>query len=391
MLNLIKKERCSGCHACAAVCPKHAISMIQDPEGFLYPWIDERLCIDCELCEKVCQAYYPLVTERTPVAYACNHKDEDIRAHSSSGGAFTAFATWIIQQGGIVFGAAFDEKHNVSHIAVESIEDLHKLRESKYVQSIIGDTYIYVKEYLEKGRIVLFTGTPCQIDGLLHYLNKEYKTLYTQDIICHGVPSPKVWEKYLKCMEKYFNSTLKRETHPSFRSKTKGWIQYSQYLSFDNGREYREIHGNDIYFQAFVKNYSLRPSCYQCNSKTLNRNSDITLGDLWGIQEICPELFDDRGTSMVLVNSEKGRRLIEEIKRDLVYRPIDYNVAISHNRMAYQSVSKPKKREWFFNNLDCLEFDILVKRATKRPILLKIFDNLNNYFWGLRYKMFGKK
>lgn len=363
MIEIKDKSKCSGCHACMSVCPKSAIKMKCDDEGFLYPFVDKEECIDCGLCEVACQAINPIVNTRTPKAYACYNTDEDIRLQSSSGGVFTAIAKWIISQNGIVFGAGFDDNLNVVHMEIDNEKDLSKLRGSKYVQSVIGNNFIKAKEYLDAGRIVLFTGTPCQIDGLLQYLKKDYPNLYTQDIICHGVPSPKVWRKYLEYQEICFNEKIKSNSNPQFRNKRIGWTSFSQVLIFENNKEYAENFKNDLYMKTFLKNVSLRHSCYDCHSKTLDRNSDITLADLWGCKDIVPEMFDDKGTSFVMINSKKGKELFEKILSQFVYKQIDLNKAVVYNTSAYQSVKTPQKRKWFFENLDELQFDKLVEKA----------------------------
>lgn len=379
MIQIKEKGKCSGCHACMAVCPKNAITMQPDSEGFLYPIVDIKKCINCGLCDKSCQAINPIVSKRSPIAYACNNLDEKIRMDSSSGGIFTALASWVISQNGVVFGAAFDDNLNVKHTEIDNIKDLSRLRGSKYVQSTIGDSFIRAKEYLDKDKIVLFTGTPCQIDGLLHYIKKDYPNLYTQDIICHGVPSPKAWHKYIEFQENQYNSKIKRNPEPCFRLKDEGWTQYKQSLTFENNSKYHKCFKDDIYMQAFLKNISLRPSCYQCNSKTLNRNSDITIADLWGCKDIAPDLFDDKGTSFVIVNSSKGKALFDSVSTQLLYQDIDLNKAVAYNTSMYQNVNLPKKRSWFFDNIDKLNFDILVKKAIKQSFVQRIKAFIVNY------------
>ena len=385
MIKINDKSKCSGCYACISICPKQAMSMKVDEEGFWYPQIDTGKCVECGLCEKVCQAIEPITIERKPLAYACNHKDVTIRMVSSSGGAFTAIASHIIGHGGIVFGAGFDENYMVQHISVETVEDLWKIRGSKYVQSMIGDTYICVKEELEKGRLVLFTGTPCQIDGLLHYLRKGYDNLYTQDIICHGVPSLKVWQKYLGFQQDRFKSQIAHDPQISFRNKKNGWEMYSQFLPFENGKEYCVYHRDDLFMKVFLQNLSLRPSCYNCHSKTLNRNSDITLADFWGIKQICPEMHDGKGTSLVILNTEKGNQLFKEVRCRLYVKEISLYEAVENNSSAYRSVPKPQKRKWFFKNLEKMEFDRLVEKATKVLLVQKIQRSIRFWFSFLRH------
>ena len=321
----------------------------------------------------MCQAKNMIKRKREPLAYACWNKNDSVRMCSSSGGVFYVLAEFIIAHGGVVFGAAFDEELMVRHVAVDSMDQVYRLQGSKYVQSIIGRTYIEAKKLLDEGRYVLFTGTPCQIDGLLHYLCHDYELLYTQDIICHGVPSPIVWKRYLNYQEQQYKKPLVREPLPSFRRKEEGWKRYSISLSFDKDIEYRKYHKEDCYMQAFLKNLSLRPSCYECHSKTKIRNSDITLADFWGIEHMLPEMFDNKGTSLVLTNSEKGKHLFELLKSRLHWREVDFEEAVSHNTPAFQSVARPKKREAFYDRLGTMPFDRLVKRAILPPIYKRIY------------------
>lgn len=387
MIKITDKSLCSGCHACMSVCPKSAISMKEDNEGFVYPVIDESKCIDCGLCDKSCQVINPIIKERNPIAYACNNLNDEIRMKSSSGGTFSLIAEWIISQNGVVFGAGFDDKLNVVHMAVDCIDDLYKLRGSKYVQSIIGDAFVQAKELLEAGRTVLFTGTPCQIDGLLHFLKKDYDKLYTQDIVCHGVPSGMVWQKYLRYQEQLYGALVLKEPYPSFRSKEEGWTNYRQTLSFDNGKNYNKFHKEDLYMKAFLKNVSLRYSCYDCHSKSVNRNSDITLADLWGCRSIAPDMFDDKGTSLVIINSEKGKVLFDAISKELNFEVINLDEAIKCNPSFCNSSYKSKKRCFFFENIDSMDFAQLVEKAIRPSLLKKVQTFIVNYGWALRNKI----
>ena len=297
---------CSGCHACVNICPKQCITMASDEEGFLYPVADKEKCVECGLCEKVCYAINPCKNENLPEVYACYNKDDAVRASSSSGGMFTLFAEHILNLNGVIFGAAFDENLIVRHICVDNKEDVHKLRTSKYVQSIVGDSYKKAKELLENGRVVLFTGTPCQINGLMSYLGKKYDNLYTQDIICHGVPSSKVWKKYLEYTEKLHGSKVDSTINPSFRAKTFGWLNFSVKINFENKTVHAETLKKDLFMRSYLSNALLRPSCYKCSSKGLQRISDVTLADFWGVNRVLPEMFDDKGTSLIFLNTEKS-------------------------------------------------------------------------------------
>ena len=377
MIEITNKTKCCGCHACYNVCPKGAIKMQQDEKGFKYPVIDKEKCINCGLCTKVCPILNNNQIENKPVAYACINKDENIRSQSSSGGIFTILAEEILEKNGVVFGATFDEKYNVVHEYIEKKEDLEKFRGSKYVQSSINDTYKKAKEFLEKDRYVLFTGTPCQIEGLKKYLRKDYDKLYTQDIICHGVPSPKVWKKYLEYRE---NEDKEKPQNISFRNKENGWKLYKIKFGYLKSK-YEKNQNEDIYMQAFLKNTSLRDSCYNCSFKKKNRISDITLADFWGIENVLPEMDDNKGTSLVIVNSIKGQELFEKIKDNIGFKKVDLEDAIKYNKSMIESAKKDKNREKFFENLDKMKFDKLVKKYTyKRGIIRKILSRIKRIF-----------
>jgi len=367
MIDLKDKTECCGCHACFNVCPTGAIKMQEDEKGFKYPVIDKSKCINCGLCEKVCPIKNNRKVENNPIAYACFNKDNDIRKKSSSGGIFTLLAYYIINAGGIVYGAAFDEDFNVKHIKVENIEDLEKLRGSKYVQSSIGETYKQAKENLNKGIKVLFTGTPCQIEGLKLYLQKDYDNLYTQDIICHGVPSPIVWKKYKEYRKK---KDREEPLDISFRNKDNGWSHFNTLFQYKN-KQYKKTQYEDLFMNVFLQNISLRDSCYACSFKKYNRNSDITLADFWGINNIIPKMNDDKGTSLVVINSEKGKKIFEEISKNIEYKEIDLDNAIKYNSAMIKSVPENSNREKFFNDLEYDEFDVVAKRYIKKPSLVR--------------------
>lgn len=272
------KEICSGCSACANVCPVNAITMKTDSEGFEYPEIDFENCINCGKCRKICPtANKPTDTEQIPSVYAAVNKDEEVRLNSSSGGIFTAVAEKVIDDGGVVFGAGFDERLKVKHQMCSDKKGLYNLRGSKYVQSAIGDTYRQAKDQLEDGKRVLFVGTPCQIGGLLAYLGKEYDNLITVDFICHGVPSPKVWQKFVSSNETKYAS---KAVSASFREKKDGWKPYYMSIKFDNSDEYSNVIPKDPYLRGFVSGLFLRPACSKCSFKQIGRQSDYSCGFL---------------------------------------------------------------------------------------------------------------
>jgi len=294
-----------------------------------------------------------------PLAYACRSIDQSVRLASSSGGLFTLIAEQIISNCGVVFGASFNKDFAVMHSYVETMERLEALRGSKYVQSKIDVSYKLTKEFLEHGKQVLFSGTPCQIAGLKSYLQQDYDNLFCVDIICHGVPSPKVWQKYVAYRENCSGALTQRI---SFRRKDRGWKRYSVSFSCENDTEYLQTHDKDLYMRAFLRDVCLRPSCYACSFKTLNRQSDITLADFWGIQNVLPEMDDDLGTSLVLLNSSSGKKMFEDIKNRISYKEVDLNQAITYNPAAVKSAMQNPKRRSFFNELERLPFNKLVNK-----------------------------
>ena len=275
----------------------------------------------------------------------------------------------IINDGGVVFGAAFDKNFYLRHTYVNNEEDVYIFRTSKYIQSDIGDSYCKAKEILNKGKKVLFTGTPCQIEGLLCYLGKEYDNLYTQDIICHGVPSPLVWRKYLDYRRK---KDKKVPNDVKFRNKDNGWKKYNLKFTYDD-KIYKKNQSEDLYMRSFLNNLSLRDSCYECNFKKYDRLSDITLGDFWGIENIDSNFDDNKGTSLVIIHSNKGEELINSIKENILIKSIDLNEAIKYNASYIKSTKKDEKRRDFFRELDNVRFDKLIDKYCVKTNLLKKF------------------
>ena len=377
MIDIKEKNKCCGCYACFNKCPTNAIEMKKDEKGFSYPIVNKEKCVNCGLCEKACPILKKEKEKKNDKkAYACINKNDNIRNQSSSGGIFTLLAEEIIKKGGVVFGATFNEKFEVMHDCAEGIEDLVKFRGSKYVQSSINSTYQKAKEFLESDKYVLFTGTPCQIEGLKSYLDKEYDKLYTQDIICHGVPSATVWNKYLEYREKRKNSKIKKV---EFRNKEKGWHLYNLRISYENDEVYERNQRDDIFMKAFLRNTILRDSCYQCYFKKINRMSDITLADFWGIEKVLPEMDDNKGVSLVITNTKKGEELLEKITSNIISKEIKLEDAIKFNKSFTESAPMDKNREKFFENLDKIDFEKLVKKYTNKPnILIRVVRKMKS-------------
>ena len=367
MIEIIKKEDCTGCHACYNICPKECITMDHDVEGFLYPNINTEKCIKCNLCEKVCPIIHQEKIENNPIAYGSYNKNKDIRNQSTSGGIFTLIAESVISSGGVVFGAGFDENYNVIHSSTDDISGLEKFRGSKYVQSKIGNTYKQVKQLLKEDKKVLFTGTPCQIGGLKSYLGKDYSNLICQDIVCHGVPSQYVWQHYKNLISKDRN--IKKI---NFRDKSTGWKRYSLKFDFTDGKSYEEVGNKNDYIKGFIKNLYLRPSCYECAYKTLNRQSDITLADFWGVEGILPNLDDNKGTSLIFINTDKGKEIFDKIKSDIICERVDIEKSIIYNPCAVKSCEKNKCRNKFLSEYENKDFNRLIQLYTKDKQYIKI-------------------
>lgn len=306
---ILKKEECCGCGACYNKCPKDAIEMVFDEEGFLYPQVDFGKCINCGLCQQVCPSISATYKNSDkPKVYATWAEDE-IRKKSSSGGMFTLLAEFILKEGGVVCGAAFDENIRLKHILIDDIKDLPQLRGSKYVMSDTKRVYGEMVEKLEEGKKVLFCGCPCQVAGMLSYAGKEYENLYTLDLLCAGATSPGLFEKYKK--EVHGTGEIKSV---DFRNKKwYGWPA-SMTVTYKNGKVYKRAREEDVFYKYFLNNLAKRPFCDTCKFSRLPRQGDITLGDFWGIDKYKKELDDGLGTSVMTINNEKGKWLFEQIK-----------------------------------------------------------------------------
>ena len=345
MIDIKIKKDCSGCSACANICPKNCITMERDEMGFSYPTVDAEVCINCGRCETVCPILTP-AKENSPLSViGAKNLNESVRSTSSSGGTFFELAASVISRGGVVYGCALDSELVARHIAVDTVEGLSSLKGSKYVQSDVGTTYREVKAQLLDDREVLYSGTPCQIAGLKNYLGKEYDKLLLVDVLCHGVPSPGVFEDYLKYLGDKFKS---KPVSVNFRNKEKSWKRLYFEVIFENGKRYFTFCGHDRYMSMFLNNISLRPSCYDCRFTTVNRQGDITLGDFWGIGRKYPERDDDKGISLIIVNTEKGQKAYGEIADKLDAFESDIDTAKAGQLILSASVKKHARYDEFF-------------------------------------------
>ncbi len=365
-------EKCSGCGACVQICNKSAISMIANDEGFLYPKVDSSLCVECRLCEKTC----PVLNAKTSTgfserkAYAAICSDEKIRLESSSGGMFTVLAEKVIAEGGVVFGAEFDSDFSVMHGWTDSVCGLERFRGSKYLQSRTESSFLDCRKFLDDGRKVLYTGTPCQIVGLKAFLKKDYENLFTVDVICHGVPSPALWQKYIKFREK---KSASRIVKTAFRRKNDGWKLYSLSFTFANGSEYSVNQSKGMWMLSFNKNVMMRNSCYDCVFKGSKILSDITIGDFWGIQNYIPEKDDDKGYSICFLNTDKGKKLFKSVKSSLFVDEIKNYDCKRFNTQLLYSLKLPKNRKKFISI--CLKkgFDVAYKKYVKVKFPVRVY------------------
>lgn len=394
MIQIDEKYKCCGCGACVQRCPKHCIEFIKDTEGFLYPQVDNKACVNCGLCEKVC----PIINQgvvRTPSnIYAATNKNESIRKESSSGGIFSLLATSVIDHGGVVFGAKFNEQYEVVHDYTDNISGLSAFRGSKYVQSKIGNSFIIAEKILKQNRTVLFSGTPCQIAGLKRFLKKDYPNLITVDFVCHGVPSPEVWKKYLLeklrpkgVAGKNTVSLSLKDMHSiesiSFRDKCNGWKKYgfsvriksavkadknSVSPSVKEGTILYEPLDKNAYLHGFIRNLFLRPSCYHCSAKSFKSGSDYTLADFWGASTFVQD--DDKGISLLFVHNNK-------LNIDTTsFTKVSMEAALGQNPAIMKSSKLKDGREAFF--LKCSKNDLDTETLIRKYAKYSMKENLRN-------------
>lgn len=385
MLDLASYNECTGCSACVNICPKQCLSMKADEYGFLYPSLQHPdLCVKCSMCGKVCPVSLKKKEQQKKgetEAYAAYAKDVSIRDKSTSGGIFSELAFEIIKDGGAVYGAVYDNQFHILHICIENAEDLGMLRGAKYAQSNLGQSFREIRKKLELGQSVLFAGTPCQVAGLKSFLQKDFESLFTVDFVCHGIPSPEVWKGYVEYRAKNDNAGQLPEKI-DLRSKHTGWshYQYSNIYHYGKGITYSAKSGTDLYMRLFVGDYINRSSCAECRFKGYGRISDITLGDFWGICDIAPEMDDNKGTSLVLLHSEKGKDLFSNLDKRIQYKKVTLEQTAAQNpSLLYSSQGNPQREKIFraalsghFEEVEAILQTPIPKNTFSKRVLRKI-------------------
>lgn len=380
MIEIQDKMECCGCSACANVCPVTAIKMEPDEEGFLYPNVDTDTCINCGKCNRVC----PIINAAEPTpyerkVYICQNKNEKIRLDSTSGGVFSALAKYVLDRNGYVFGAEFDENWTVIHGYTQNEDDLGRFRGSKYVQSNVGDSFRLVKEFLEENQWVLFTGTPCQVEGLHNFLGKEYEKLILMDIVCFSISSPGVWKAYLSHLETSGKIDISKVKRIKFRDKTKYGYEYTLMTFYDeNGEElYSSGPESNQMLRSFVSNTSTRPSCYDCKFKKVNRVSDFTAWDCYNVYKYDTNLDDNKGTSHILIHDQKAEDMLEELGSSLLLKNVDLEKAVMSEPAMIQCAEPNEKRTKFFQEFEKEDpFNVFFQESAKTCIERTLRKNL---------------
>ena len=354
MIQILNKENCCGCTACVAICPKACIEMREDTEGFLYPSVDKDKCIQCGACEKVCPILNSM-QERPfeQAAYIVQNKNEKVLRESTAGGAFTSIAKYILKSNGVVFGVELGNDLVARHIYIENEAALSRFRNSKYVQSCVGGTFKQVKSFLNQGRFVCFSGTPCQIEGLKKYLGKNYENLITVDVVCRAVPSPLIFRKYVEYQEKKLSDTIRtvrfRDKHYGYKYSTMNVITDRNQGNYHQGVE------SDPWLRAFFSNIGDRPSCHHCHFRKQYRVSDFTIWDCFHVGRFSKALDNDKGATRVLVHTDKGRKIFDAIKSDFRYIQTTPEAIVTGTKEMKESVEPNNRRQNFFDDAQRLD------------------------------------
>ena len=383
MNNITQKENCCGCSACFNICPKNAIIMKEDEKGFLFPDINNDICVNCGLCKKVCPIENEInVNEFNQEFYGVKNKDNDIREKSSSGGVYNELIKYVLQRDGICYGAVYNKDFEVKHCRAVDEEECKKQLGSKYVQSEIGTTFKKVKEDIKKGKLVLFSGTPCQIQGLKNFIgNIDMTNLILCDIICHGVPSTYILKKYIKELEKRYKSKIVKI---DFRKKDKNFGIKNMFIIFESGKEVFIPSYYDNFYHLFERELIARECCSNCKFANLNRTGDISIGDFWGIEKFNKDFNDNKGVSLVIVNSNKGKEIFDSIKDN--FNIIESNSENSKQPSLEKPTSKNKYYYDFWNDVNKYDLDYLDIKYSDRSNIKKVIGQYLCKF-GINHKI----
>lgn len=355
------KSECSGCTACMNICPKNAIKMVYDEEGFKYPVIDKDKCINCGACHRICPNVKKDEKNAIIEAYGAKHKDKQEQITSRSGGAFIAISDYILEQNGVVYGAELKEGYTVAHNRATNKEERDKFKGSKYIQSDMNDIIKKVQEDLADNKKVLFSGTPCQVAAVNACVKEKYKeNLYTCDIVCHGVPSEFIFQDFLKYVKESNNKEIKQFI---FRDKRFGWETHYETFIFEDDTEISTQYFRNLFYGHHI----LRPACYKCNYANKHRPADITIADFWGVDQVNPEFLDKNGVSLVVINNPKGKELFDNIKNDLNTIDCSIEDCLKHTYTLNQPTPITENREEFWQDYKNEKFDYIIdKYATEK-------------------------
>lgn len=382
------KSKCCGCGACLQKCPKKAITLEYDKEGFWYPHIDKEKCVDCGLCIKVCHLlsdnYNPNETE-TKASYCAYNKSDEIMKDSSSGGIFWLLVEYALSKGGVVYGAVA-EGFNVFHRRGETVEECAAFRKSKYLQSDTKNTYVEAQTDLRVGRLVLYSGTPCQIAGLYSFLGKKYDNLITCEVVCHGVPSRAAFDKWLDELTQKNNGI--RPVSMVWRDKVQGWAPVILTYYFEDGHKWESKQSVNMYQKGFVGYLYLRPSCYECQYARLPRIADFTLADFWRYRGKLKTQNANKGLSIVLLSSDTAFKIFESLKKKMFFEETDLADTINKCPHIAKKPFKNKKRNKFFHLIEDTTFEKSVLICLKVPYRYKLYSRIKQFVKNL---LGGKK